>query len=353
VAAAAATPTFRVESPADGRPHRVSVVGVAPATLARLQAFGPERVGDLLAVYTEAARAGAGLPAVAGVHVVDADGIHFSPRFPFVPGMGYSARFEVDGVRLEHRFTVGAPGTDPPRVVAVYPSGGALPENALRLYVHFSRPMNTKDSQRHVRLLEAEGAEIPLAFVEVANGLWDPGQTRLTLFFHPGRVKRGVAPGERLGPVLRDGRRYRLQVGAGLSDTAGVPLGTPYEWTFTAGPADRTGPRADAVQVDEAASGTVTLRLPEPLDHALLQRWVWVQDERGRPLEGLAAVSGGETRWSFTPARGWPAGRSVLCLQPALEDRAGNRFDRPFDREPGTRRAPPATPFCLTLSARP
>jgi len=53
-------------------------------------------------------------------------------------------------------------------------------------------------------------------------------------------------------------------------------------------------------------------------------------------VSGTAAISEAETRWSFLPERDWPPGRYGLRVHPALEDRAGNRFDRVFDRENGT-----------------
>ena len=148
--------------------------------------------------------------------------------------------------------------------------------------------MAVRDATRHVRLLDAEDREVPLAFVDVEGGLWDPGRTRLTLLFHPGRVKRGVAPGERMGPPLRAGHEYRLVVDAAMADAAGVPLGRPFEHRFRAEDADRVPPRAEGVAVDRPAgpSAPVAVRLPEPLDHALLARWIWVEDAQGRRVEG-------------------------------------------------------------------
>lgn len=219
----------------------------------------------------------------------------------------------------------------------MYPSGDALPENALRLYVHFSRPMAVREATRHVRLLDADGREVTLAFVDVEGGLWDPGRKRLTLFFHPGRVKRGVAPGERMGPPLRAGREYRLVVDASMADAAGVPLGRAFERRFRAVEADREPPRADGVAVDPPAGPTAPLsvRLPEPLDHALLARWIWVEDAQGRRVEGRGEAAERETRWTLTPDRPWTPGSYAVRIERALEDRAGNRFDRTFDREPG------------------
>ena len=59
-------------------------------------------------------------------------------------------------------------------------------------------------------------------------------------------------------------------------------------------------------------------------------------------------------RWTFTPAAPWAAGDYALRVHPALEDRAGNRFDRLFDRELATT-PPPQTalePYRVPFSMR-
>jgi hypothetical protein len=352
-AALAATPALRIETPRDGRPHRVSVLGLEKTARARLSTLGALELARVLAVHTDAARTHPGMPAVAGSYTLDGEGLHFTPRFPFVAGLEYDARFAFDGTLIEKRFAVTPIAVEPPRVTAVHPSGDTLPANALRLYIHFSRPMNAHGSHGHVRLLDEDGREVPLAFVEVVNGLWDPGQTRLTVLFHPGRVKRGVAPGERLGPVLREGRRYRLVVDAAMADAAGAALGTPYQHAFAVVAADRAAPRATDLRVRGPATpdGPLTVDLPEPLDHALLQRWMWVEDAHGDRVEGVSTVSEDETRWSFAPAIPWTSQRYSVCLNPALEDRAGNRFDRLFDRQAGESADTTTKPVCLAVES--
>jgi hypothetical protein len=158
------------------------------------------------------------------------------------------------------------------------------------------------------------------------------------LLFHPGRIKRGVAPGEWLGTPLRAGGTYRLVVDAAMRDTSGLSLGRNFEWRIRATAADRESPRADGLRVTAPGDGAAPLvvELPEPLDEALLHRLIWVEDASGRAVAGTAAITDGETRWSFRPERDWPLGRYELRVHQALEDRAGNRFDRVFDREGGT-----------------
>lgn len=267
--------------------------------------------------------------------------------------MSYVARAAVEGGRLERAFSAEpAPRREPPRVVAFHPSGAELPANTLRAYVQFSRPMATRDVGRRVRLVGEDGREVPLAFVAIDEGLWDPGRTRLTLFFHPGRVKRGVAPGERLGPPLVAGRAYRLVVDAAMTDAQGQPLGAPFEHAFRAGPDDREPPRLGAVEVaGPAADGALRVRLPEPLDRALLHRFVRVEDADGVPVAGTATVEDGEAAWTFRPDAPWRPGEYAVRIESALEDRAGNRFDRPFDREAGTD-VPATRPLRVPFSVR-
>jgi hypothetical protein len=282
------------------------------------------------------------VPAVAGSHALDAEGLHFEPLFPFVPGLRYTVRLDLGrGNRVVQGFEVEAAPGGAPRVTAVFPSGGALPENALRAYVHFSQAMDSRDAHSLVRLEHDDGRVVPLAFVEIPHGLWDPGRTRLTVLLHPGRIKRGVAPGERLGPTLQAGARYRLVVDGRLRDVTGRALGRDFAWPFQVTAADRESPRADGLRVREPDGGRAPLvvELPEPLDEALLRRWIWVEDANGRAVAGAGAVAAGETSWSFEPEAPWAPGRYALRVHRALEDRAGNRFDRPFDRAAAVREA--------------
>jgi hypothetical protein len=347
IATGAPVPEIRVGDAAAR--HRVSVVGLDPATLRSLAGAGGARLAEVLAVFV--GEPDPDRPAVLGAWSVDEEGLHFQPRFPFVDGVRYTARFEPGGgAPLVWTFEVAPPTGEPPRVLAVFPSS-SLPENALRVYVHFSRRMDVRDTQNHVRLLDESGSAIDLAFVEIPNGLWDPGDARLTLLFHPGRVKRGVAPGESLGPVLRAGHEYRLVIDGAMADAAGRPLGALFEHRLVVGPADRACPLVDGLRVHppEDAQGALVLELPEALDEALLQRLVWVEDGDGRMLPGRIEVGGEETRWTFRPDRPWAAGEHAVLVHRALEDRAGNRFDRPFDREAAA--APPEVgpPIRLTF----
>lgn len=329
----------------DDAPHQVTAGSFSPEEWSYLRHLDAASLAEVLSVFT--GEPTTEMPAVAGIHSLDETGLHLHPLFPFVPGLRYTARLALgQGPPLLHVFEVPPLDGAPPRVVAVFPSGDRLPENTLRLYVHFSQPMEARSAQRHVRLLDDVGGEVPLAFVEFEHGLWDPRQTRLTLLFHPGRIKRGVAPGERLGLPLHAGHAYRLVVDATLRDNAGRALGRDFEHRFRAVGADREAPKRDRLRIHAPAAATVPLvvDLPEPLDEALQHRWLWVEDAMGRDVAGAVSIDGAEQRWSFLPRAGWSPGGYALFVHPALEDRAGNRFDRLFDRDASAAAADEAEP---------
>jgi hypothetical protein len=287
------------------------------------------RVGD----------ADAGAPPVLGEYFEEGDSVRFRPRFAFSAGLTYRARFE----NVEIDFTM--PGRDPgelPRVEAVYPSSEEVPENLLRLYVHFSHPMRAKDVPGRVHLYDAEGAEVALPFVEIQTGLWDAEAKRLTLFFHPGRVKRGVGPNLALGPPLRAGFVYRLVIDREMKDRRGLELEAPFEKDLRVVAADRTSPDPSSWNLRPGVS-SLEVDLDEALDRALLLRLIRVERDNGAEVPGASSTSSNETRFLFTPAVPWPPGAYRLVVDPEIEDLAGNKPGRLFDAEAGQASTGPAT----------
>ncbi len=293
--------------------------------------------------------AGPDAPPVLGDYQVEGDSVRFRPRFAFRAGLTYSARFGETTLA----FTM--PARDPgerPRVVALYPSSPEVPANLLRLYIHFSHPMWAKQLSESVHLIDAEGREVPLPFVEVEAGLWDREGKRLTLFFHPGRVKRGVGPNLALGPPLATGRVYRLVVDREMRDQRGYELEASFERAFRVGAADRTSPDPSRWKISvRDRSSPLEVDLDEPLDRALLLRLVRVKSDAGVEVPGVSRVSSNETRLVFTPEGRWSPGTYRLIVDPELEDLAGNKPGRLFDEEIG-RDTPPPRAVALSFEVR-
>lgn len=275
---------------------------------------------DTLQVYV----AGAADP-VLGASAREGGALVFRPRYPFLRGVPY----RVVAGEVERVITLRPDDPPPPaRLTRICPSADVLPENQLKFYLHFSGPMPRGELYRRVALYEGR-RKVELPFLELGEELWDPENRRVTLLFDPGRVKRGLTPREQEGPALERGKSYTLVVDGAWPDVWKRPLGKDVRKTFTVGPPDETRPDPKTWAWELPTSGTrepLTLTFPEPLDAALLERVVRVEDVRG-----VVALEKAETVWRFTPEAPWPAGPRALLVDTVLEDLAGNNLERPFE----------------------
>lgn len=297
----------------------------------------------VLAVYAgQAEQAGNDLPAMLGSYEVRGNTLRFEPVYPLAPGVTYRAIFRpakgtsrTCGDSVTAHFQLAANDRRSSTVVAqVFPSAAILPENLLKLYIHFSSPMSRGHIYEHIHLFDEHGQAVELPFLELDEELWDPTMTRLTLFIDPGRIKRGVMPLEDVGPALVAGQRFRFVIDAAWKDAAGLPLVRGFEKPFVVGPPDREPPDPARWKIDlpgAAGRGALVVRFPEALDHAITQRVLRVTGAGGVPLEGAVKISHEERNWSFTPAAPWPRGTLHLVVPTAIEDLAGNNIGKEFD----------------------
>ncbi len=316
------------------------VAGWDDRSLARFRTLSPgaEEWPRLFAIYV--ASAADQSPPVVGSYQLRDRALVFRPRFPLTPGLTY--RVEVNpaalglaGERVVRAFDIAAVAAGPPTFVEhVYPSASVLPENLLKFYVHFSAPMSRGEAYQRLRLLDDSGQPVEAPFLELDEELWDRDGRRLTVLLDPGRIKRDLAPNRQVGPPLTSGRRYSLVIDPAWRDARGRHLKEDYRKTFTTVRADRRIPalaRWRVVPPKAETTAPLVVQLPEPLDHSLLGRMLEVRDSAGKPVEGTMAIEREETRWQFRPARPWPPGLYTLRVDPALEDLAGNKINRPFE----------------------
>jgi hypothetical protein len=344
----ARTPTIRL-NPATGKEAMATldVVGLDAADLARLANVKWETAqwAALFAVHVaERGAKEAQNPPVLGSYQVGQGVLRFTPRFPLAPGVRFRAVF--DGSQIPGRvdkskppvvaeFQVPKPNAAPTTVVRqIYPTRNLLPENELKLYLHFSSAMSRGDAYRHVRLLDASGKPVPFPFLEVDQELWDPEGKRLTLLFEPGRIKRGLKPREEAGPILEEGKTYTLVIDRAWPDANGNPLKETFRKAFKVGAPDDQPPDPKTWKLTAPSGGKtepLTVVFPKPMDQALLERLLWVTDADGRAVPGTATISEEETRWQFTPELAWHPGPYHLVADTRLEDLAGNSIGRPFE----------------------
>jgi hypothetical protein len=323
-AAQTGTPVIQLEKDAAGRSvFRVTGVQEVSAETA---------FGGVFLVY---AGESSGLPPLLGAYHTESGALLFTPRFPLQPGLRYRAVLKVAGRELTQTFHLLAADRAPTAVVEqVYPTVDVLPENQLKLYLHFSEPMSRGEAWRRIRLLDESGKAVDLPFLEVDEELWDPEGKRLTVFFDPGRIKRGLLPNEEVGTSIEEGRSYTFIVDREWPDAQGRPLRAGFRRTFRAGPPDRDPPDPKTWRLTTPRAGTadpLVLEFPESMDRALLERVVNVTDQRGHAVEGSVEIDRRETRWRFTPGEPWSPGSYSVQAETILEDLAGNTIGRPFE----------------------
>ncbi len=275
-------------------------------------------------------------PAMIGQYTIEDGRVRFTPMFPLDRGRQYHVAFLPPGGQPVTA-TVGLPPADTTpvtSVVQVYPSGDVLPENQLRLYVHFSHPMGMRGGLDFVHLFDDAGQEVKDPFLPLDAEFWNDDRTRYTVFFDPGRQKRGIPVIEGMGRSLTEGKTYTLVVDSAWRDGNGLPLKSTYKRTFKVGPPDEhpLDPKSWKV-FPPAANAVSTLRVvfPEPLDRGLLLRALGVLGPDRRPMEGEVKVGASELEWSFTPEDAWKPGAYNVLAFASLEDLAGNRIGRAFE----------------------
>ena len=332
-------PAIHLRTSPAGQPF-VEVTGVSGDTLSALNraALPQARWSTVLRVAVDPQS-----PPVLGTYAIEGGTIRFTPLFPFDPGRPYEVRFDPstavgdEGSANETLVaTVALPSRDssPSTVVrAIYPSSDVIPENQLRMYIEFSAPMGLRSGIEKLTLLDDQGREVSGAFLPLDYEFWNRDHTRFTVFFDPGRVKRGILPNRQLGRALMAGKTYRLVVRADWRDGNGLPLKEPFTRTFTIGAADMRPLDAAEWRITAPAAGdraALAVTFPEPMDHGLLYRALAVRHS-GQVLDGDIGIESNETRWTFTPREVWRPGSYEVLVLSILEDRAGNQIGRAFE----------------------
>ncbi len=293
---------------------------------------------------------GRDLPPLFGTYSIEGGALTFRPRYPLASGVTYYALFHAPGSDPVEATFHGPEPVAAPRahVVAMYPSAPVLPANQLKLYIVFSAPMQGGDFWPSIHLIDQDGKPAYLPFV--GQELWNRDNTRLTLIFDPGRIKRGVKPNVDLGPVLVEGKRYTLIVDQDFKDADGRPMAESFRHEFAAGADERRAVDTALWKLSPPKAGTrepLVVRFDRPLDYALLNDALQIPG-----VPGVATTGAGETEWRFQPTQSWTAGEHRLVMDMALEDLAGNRIGRPFDVDTMTSPTERITKQSTSLSFR-
>jgi hypothetical protein len=252
----------------------------------------------------------------------------------FTRGRRYTVWLRND--RLDELSVPALDAADKPALLAIYPSTDSLPDNLLKVYLRFSRPMRESQSARYVALLNADGDTLRNVFLDLQPELWNADRTMLTLWLDPGRIKRDLQPNKRLGAPLQVGSRYQLVVSPDWPDGLGATLGQAGRKSFRVIGRDSLSPDPARWSIRPPKPGTtqpLEVAFGEPLDYYLLTETLHVSRDDGPDLPGTWQIGQNEVQSQFRPNTNWTAGRYRLRVENRLEDLAGNNLNRPFDRD--------------------
>ncbi|MGH9174652.1 MAG: Ig-like domain-containing protein, partial [Vicinamibacterales bacterium] len=182
----------RLAGPAGNVPAQIEVTNLpreAASALAASQLTREQWV-EILRVSV-----GEGQPPMLGTYSITDRTLRFAPMFSLDPGRAYRVAFNAGAIKWSGAAgatpfvaTVGLPAVarDPSTVVAhVFPSADVVPENQLRLYIHFSAPMGRRAGLDYIRLLDDTGREVIDPFLPLDAEFWNDDHTRYTVFFDP------------------------------------------------------------------------------------------------------------------------------------------------------------------------
>lgn len=270
---------------------------------------------------------------ILGNYNTENNAVLFQPLIPFTRGLHYDIRLKGEQIA---RFEI--PPADPanaPALSAIFPSQDTLPENLLKIYLHFSRPMREGQSGKYIVLVKNNMDTIRGAFLDLQPELWNENRTVLTLWLDPGRIKRDLRPNQLLGAPLQKNAAYQITVSSEWQDETGGKLLKNYTKNFVTNERDSLSPKPSLWKTKSPKASTTQpfkVYFQEPLDHSLLTETLSIQTEKGEHISGKWQIGLNEKTALFVPDQIWKPGKFKLQIEPRLEDLAGNNLARPFDR---------------------
>jgi hypothetical protein len=275
-------------------------------------------------------------PKIIGEFTNSGFAIRFRSKYGFSTGTSYTVL--ITSKNQVERFVVHTPKSNykPSTYIKnVYPTASQLPMNQLKFYIEFSAPMRQGNAFQNIHLYKLPEEKLESeAFLVTAEELWNPEKTRVTIFFDPGRIKRGVQPNLQLGLPLVEGHKYKLVIDKEWLDVNDVKLTKGFEKIFDVVSVDRESPSSENWKTDfPKAKNKLPIKIDfkEAMDFGLLHSAIVIVDQENRYVEGIIKLSENESKWMFTPKNKWLKGNYKMIINAWLEDLSGNNLNRKFD----------------------
>lgn len=270
--------------------------------------------------------------------------IHFSPLIDLTYRQTYFI-FKLDKI-IDSVYVPVPPGISPPELKAIYPSADTLPQNLLKMYFVFTKPMAEGAWHAIDLITVTQQGDTLLPFLDLQPELWNEDRTRLTLWLDPGRIKSGLIPNLELGLPLNPGS-HLITVSDEWADEYGLTLSHTFSKTIYIIKKDSQKPDPKNWQIIRPAENTVEpleVIFDEPLDYVLASEGIIIYGEAGKVIAGSFYISEGEKSGVFLPEGKWQDQIYRIRLDAIIEDCCGNNLNRLFE-EPVNNQKEEVIPF--------
>ncbi len=271
--------------------------------------------------------------AVLGQFKLIKDEVIFEPLVPFTSGLQYEVLLDDS---LFASIEIPENSAASPELLSIYPTQDTLPENLLKVYLHFSQPMVEGRSLPYLTLIKNDRDTLKGTFLDLQPELWNTEGTLLTLWLDPGRIKRDLIPNRKLGVPLDAGNKYTLFVSDSWKSKNGKNLVKTYSKTFITKQRDGKSPDPILWRILAPSAGTnqfLEIHFFESLDYSILLECIQVVNSQSDFISGTVQLSNEEQTFKFLPDKPWTSGEFSLQIEARLEDLAGNNLNRPFDND--------------------
>ena len=273
--------------------------------------------------------------AILGDWSSDGSQFTFIPALPFTRGETYSIK---NGDKVVYTFSFEDDASDSAtELKAIYPTSDSLPENLLKMYLVFSKPMQEiGNSLDYISVVDNTTNKEVSVFLELQTELWNQDHTVLTLWLDPGRVKTDLIPNKKLGLPLLNSHNYNISIDSTWKDAHGKPLIKPNSKTFTVRTRDSIKPDPKKWMMtlpNKDTKEALIINFKESMDYILARECLNIMDSENNKINGHFSLLKEERELHFYPSVEWKKGNYKIIIEPRLEDLAGNNLSHLFDTD--------------------
>lgn len=271
---------------------------------------------------------------VLGSYTIEGTTIIFYPLIPLTPNLTYG--IYKDSILLKTITIPIASNAEAPVITAVFPSKDTIPENLLKMYFRFSKPMQETRSLNYIQVYDAKNDSLVDVFLDLQPELWNKERTQLTLWIDPGRVKTALIPNKERGLPIIQNNDYKIVISRRWKDYSGIPIGKEYYKSMVVGSRDSNSPKINSWEIKLPIAGSensLRIDFKEPMDAVLATETLTIYTVDNVKIEGTFSLINKEQSILFMPELPWQKGSYYVLVDATLEDLAGNNLTRLFDTD--------------------